>query len=487
MEALSSPAGGAPLGPRERLAAAADRLTHFLWKNATVVLMVLVGIALSRIDPAYNQIAGAYGLVSLLGLNLKVWRGEASALDARLPVSLLAAGLWMWWHGNADVIPYLGILLFGLTAVGCLVQLALRRPLIFRDQARIAENYLDTALRALLATVSVIMSLAWIPEPRYLGVPFTLLIVFRLGLPLRRWLYPRALEAFGLEPTSGHVRGPAVYPRGSLTTRVAFTGASLLMVAFAAPRLVFTSARYEVSHPKLFALPAELLRERRAELEPYVAAPPGSVDGSALTELGLVLHDQGLFERGELAHARRVLQRALALDPGNAQAIAWYGASLTAEAIYDHPPLKRMGFIADGLVQMDRAVALAPDDPIARLVRLNVCLGLPPFARRQKTVRDDVIHLLELVRTHPREVDPILPLVYQRAGDAFERLGDPRQARRYWEAALLELPDASPIHADISAQIAGLGQDGVDPRAAASRAEGTELVAKRAMRSPTPW
>lgn len=448
--------------------------------------MVMVGVALSRIHPSYNQVLGAYGLVGLLGLNLKVWRGEASALDARLPVSLLAAGLWMWWHGNADVIPYLGILLFALTAAVCLLHLALRRPLTFRDEARIAENYLDTALRALLAVVSVAMGMAWMPEPRYLGVPFTLLLVFRLALPLRRWLYPSVLKAFGLEPTSGRVRGPAVYPRGSLTTRLAFAGGSLLMIAFAAPRLVFTSARYEVSHPKLYALPAELLRERRAELEPYVAAPPGSVDGAALTELGLVLHDQGLYERAELAHARSVLQRALALDPGNAQAIAWYGASLTAEAIYDHPPLKRMGFIADGLAQMDRAVALAPDDPIARLVRLNVCLGLPPFARRQKSVRDDVVHLLELARTHPREVDPILPLVYQRAGDAFERLGDREQARRYWQAALLEVPDASPIYEDISAQIAGLGQESVVPRADASRGAGAGLVAKRTARAPVP-
>ena len=469
--ALSTPAAGTASSPKGRLRTAADRLGRFLWKHSTIVLMVMVGVALSRIDASYNQIVGAYGLVGLLALNLKVWRGSASALDARLPVSLLVTGLWMWWQGNADVIPYLGILLFGVMAAVCLLHLALRRPLIFRDEARAAENYLDTVLRALLAVVSVAMGIAWIPEPRYLAVPFILFIAFRLALPLRRRLYPRALAVMGLEPTSGRVRGPAVYPRGRLGTRVAFAAASLLLAAFVAPRLVFTSVRYEVSHPTPFALPVELLNERRAELERYVAGPPGSVDAAALTELGAVLHDLGVHDRAELARARSVLQRALFLEPGNAQAIAWYGASLTAEALYDHPPLKRMGFIADGLAELDRAVRVAPDDPIARLVRLNVCLGLPPFARRQGSVREDATHLLELARTHPGEIDPILPLVYQRTGDAFARLGEPEQARKQWQAALAEVPEGSPVFEEISAQIAALGPaaGAAGPRAAAKR------------------
>jgi tetratricopeptide (TPR) repeat protein len=422
--------------------------------------MVMAGVALSRIDASYNQIVGAYGLVALLGLNLKVWRGAASALDARLPVSLLVTGLWMWWQGNADVIPYLGIVLFAVSAAVCLLHLALRRPLTFRDQGRAAENYLDTALRALLTLVCVAMGVAWIPHPRSLAVPCALIMGFRLALPVRRWVYPRVLQAMGFDPTSGRVRGPAVYPRFRLGTRVAFAAASLLLSAFVAPRLVFTSVRYEVSHPEPFALPVELLDERRAELEPYVASPPGSVDAAALSELGAILHDIGVRERGQLARARSVLQRALVLEPDNAQAIAWYGASLAAEALYEHPPLKRMGFIADGLAELDRAVRVAPDDPMARLVRLNVCLGLPPFARRQGSMREDATRLLELARTHPREVDPILPFVYQRAGDAFARLGEPERARQLWQAALAEMPDGSPIFEEISSQIAALGASG---------------------------
>ena len=97
---------------KRRLRDAAHRVKRGLWKQLTLVLMVLVGTVLSRVDPSYNHIIGAYGLVGLLALNVKVWRGEASTFDARLPATLLAAGLWMWWHGNADIVPYLGTLLF---------------------------------------------------------------------------------------------------------------------------------------------------------------------------------------------------------------------------------------------------------------------------------------------------------------------------------------------------------------------------------------
>lgn len=434
----------------------ATRAMRWVWEHVTIVLMIAVSIALTRFDPAYNHIVGAYGLVSLLGLNLKVWSGKASTFDVRLPLCLLGAGVWMWWRGNADIIPYLGILLFACTAFVCALHLALRRPLAFREDDRVAENYLDTGAQALLAVASVAMSLAWIPEPRYMAVPFTLLLAFRFALPLRRVLYPLILRVVGLQPTSGRAAGTATAARLGFGARLAFAGASALLAVFAASRVVFTQTRYDVSHPKLYSLPTDLLDARRSELERYVAAPPGSLDSAALTELGLVLHDLGLFNRADLARAHVVVERAMFLDPANVRAIAIHGTSLTAESIYDHPALQRMGFISDGLAQLDRAVALAPDDPIVRLSRLNVCLGLPPFAHRTASIREDTARLLALVRARPTEMDFILPFVYQRAGDAYERLGEPRDARRYWREALAELPDGSPIFQEISSLIAAL-------------------------------
>ena len=55
--------------------------------------------------------------------------------------------------------------------------------------------------------------------------------------------------------------------------------------ALIGPRLVFTSARFDLTIPKPYALPRDLLLERRAELLAYVAQAPGSEDAAALTDI----------------------------------------------------------------------------------------------------------------------------------------------------------------------------------------------------------
>lgn len=440
----------------KRLRELAQGAARGVWNSPTLALMLLAGVALARFEPAYNHMVGAYALVGLVALNLKLWQGRAAAPDLALPLSFLAGAAWIGWYGNADVVPYLGILFFGAAALACALQLVLRRPLPFRDETRVAENYLDTGMRGLLALTGMLMGLAWIPEPRYLAVPFTLLLAFRLATPLRRVLYPLALRAAGLEPTSGRVPGDPAPRSGYTPPRAAALLISLLLAAWIGPRLVFTAARYDLTIPKPYALPRELLLERRAELDAAIAQPPGSLDAAALTELGLVLHELGLTDRAELPRAEQVLKRAMALDPTNAQAVAWYGSTLAAGALHEERPVPRTRLVAEGLAQLDRAVGLAPDDPIVRLARASVCLGMPTFIGRLPTARLDLEHLLELARTHPRETDPILPFVYQRAGDMYARLGRTEQARTYWQAALLELPERSVDYRTIRAHLLAL-------------------------------
>jgi tetratricopeptide (TPR) repeat protein len=436
---------------------------RWLWRSPTLPLMLLAGFVLSYLEPAYNHLVGAYALVGLLALNLKLWQGRASSSDLALPAAFLFGAGWMAWNGSADVVPYLAILYFALAGTACVVQLVLRRPTTFRDEPRVAENYLDTSLKATIALTGAALGLAWIPEPRYLAVPFALLLAFRLATPLRRLAYPLALRAVGLLPTSGAAAAPPA-PRGGYTpARAAVLAVSLLGAAVVGPRLVFTHARYDLTIPKPYAMPQDLLQARRAELEASVAQPPGSTDAAALTELGLVLHELGLTDASQLPRSREALERAMALDPTNAQAVAWYGSTLAAGALHEQRPLPRTRLVAAGLEQLDRAVRMAPDDPVVRLARASVCLGLPDFMGRLPTAREDIAHLLELARTRPRETDPILPFVYQRAGDTYARLGEIELARRYWQAALAELPESSADYRVIAGRLAGLPPSAAEP------------------------
>jgi tetratricopeptide (TPR) repeat protein len=359
--------------------------------------------------------------------------------------------------------------------LACGVDLARRRPRKFRDEARVAENYLDTGLRALLAVAGVVMGLAWMPDPRYIAVPFGLLLAFRLALPLRRLAYPALLRVVGLAPDAGVPPRPTQARAGYTLPRAALLAVSLLLAALIGPQLVFTHTRYDLTIPTLHMLPRELVLQRQAELDAYVATPAGDRDAAALTELGLLLHERGLVERTHLARARTVLQRAMALDPGSAQAVAWYGSTLAAEALHEQQPVRRTRLVAEGLAYLDRAVAQAPDDPVVRLARASVCLGLPRFIGRAPTARADVDRLLELARTHPRESDPILPLVYQLAGDVYTLVGEPELARRAFEAALGEWPEPSTDYRLIAARLAALG----GPHAPRQLAEGPRAAEAR--------
>lgn len=432
------------------------RAARGLLDNLTLVLTLSVALTLAQVDPAYNHMVGAYALVGLLVLNLQLWRGRASAGDLVLPASFLAPSLWILWKRNADVIPYLGILYFASAALACAVDLARRRPRAFRDEARVAENYLDTGLRALLAVAGTLMGLAWMPDPSYIAVPFGLLLAFRLAAPLRRVAYPWLLRWGGLTPTDGGPPPVALARPGYTGPRAALLAVSLLLAALIAPQLVFTPARYDLTMPSLHMLPRELVVQRRAELEAYVATPAGRQDAAALTELGLLLHELGLTERAHLPRARTVLQQAMTLDPTNAQAQAWYGSTLAAQALHEQHPVRRTRLVAEGLSYLDGAVARAPDDPVVRLARASVCLGLPRFIGRTRTAREDVDRLLELARTHPLESDPILPLVYQLAGDTYALVGEPELARRAWQAALAEWPEPSNDYRVMAARLAAL-------------------------------
>src|SRR5207245_2493066 len=248
-----------------RMRELAGRAGRSVWTSPTLALMLLASAALSRVEPGYNHMVGAYALVGLVALNLNSWTGRATESDLALPVSFLAAAAWIWWYGHADVVPYL------------------------------------------------------------------------------------ALATVGLEPTSGRARRVAATRGGYTPARAALLAASLVIAALLAPRLVFTRARVDLTIPKPYSLPRDLLQQRRAELEAYVARPAGSRDAAALTELGFVLHDLGLSDRSQLPRAEAALRRALSLDPGRAEAVAWYGSTLAAQALHEKRPVPRMRLAADGL------------------------------------------------------------------------------------------------------------------------------------------
>lgn len=435
---------------------AAGAIGRFVVRNVTYLTLVGLGVVLSQYSLGYNHVIGAFLLATLLISNIKLWRGKAGAADVVSVLTFLPVILWMLVRGNADLMPYMAVNLFGLSAVLSAVRLWRRDPLVFREEDRVAENYFDTAARGLLALACIGMSFWWMPRPQYVTRPFLALLLFRLAAPLRRWAYPHLLRLAGFAPTDGQVRSKAEEARAGYTPwRAGLTTASAALTLVVGTQLVFTARHVDVSVPAPYILPEDLLNERKAALARYCAEPPGSLDPTALTELGLVLHNLGLLYEADLQEAKTVLERAMFLDPANAQARAWYGSTLVAGALYETRTVPRIALISTGLRELDRAVALAPEDPVVRLARLDVYLGVPSFIGTRRRAGREAEALLRLAQENPAAADPILPFIEFRAGDTFSLLGDEERARQHWRRAQELLPEGSEDHRRLAAQLRG--------------------------------
>lgn len=417
-------------------------LLRFGGNGMIIGAYIVLGTMLFSADGAgYNHIFGAYLALSLILFNLKLWFGELSVLSLIVVFMNLGLCSWMLVTGNADVVPYMGVALFASFALVSMLLLVTDRPLAFRTRERVAENYIDMAMRSLAALGALGIALAWMPHPNYILFPLLMLIGFKLAYPLRRLIYPLILRILRLEPDSGPpARERKVHPGFSWYKVIASAVSALVILGIALP-LLANPTRYDVSVPEAYILPHDgYMKARRIELEQHVATVDGSIDVAALTELGLMYHNLGLIEEPYLDRAEELLSRAVLLDPKDGQALAWYGSNRTAFGLYEIKPLTRVRHVSGGLDDLHRAVELTPDDPIVRLARLDVCLGVPRFFDLMGIAEIDVNRLLELMVTDPAGVDPIRPWIHQRAGDMYAELEHTEEAACHLSAALTMLP-----------------------------------------------
>ena len=441
-----------------KLRAALAALHRFLWRHVSLLVFVLLGLLLRQLPTGYNHVFAAYLVAGLVMVNVKLWLGEVAVLGLVVALTNLALCAGMLLTGNADLVPYLGVLLFASLAAVAALLFALRRPLTFRAPERVAENYLDTALRGAVALAAVVVSFAYMPRPAYVAVPVAMVLGFRLAAPLRRLAYPWLLRLGGLAPDDGRESRPSPMARGLDRPRAVVLAASVWTVLMVAVPLLATARRYDVTIPEPYVIPAALVGERRAELEPYVASEAGAFDVAALTDLGLVYHNLGLEDEAYLERADEVLERALFLDPTNAEAAAWKGSNRVAMAIFRLGPSERLELVAEGLAQLDAAVAKAPDDPSVRLARLDVCLGLPRFFQRLDTAEADATRLVALM-AHDPEAAALAPLIHQRVGDLRALRGRWPEAVCHWRAALELFPEDSADHRKIAEQLRAVPRD----------------------------
>jgi tetratricopeptide (TPR) repeat protein len=141
----------------------------------------------------------------------------------------------------------------------------------------------------------------------------------------------------------------------------------------------------------------------------------------------------------DAAKAEDYLRRALKIDGANAEIIARYGVILCVQAREKNSK----DLARDGLKELDRAVAGAPDNPVPRSLRGFVGVECPSEFNRLDQALNDLSSVEELLRKDPglpTRYDLNVPQVYVKLGKCYRAKGNLANARKFWQIAVTTAP-----------------------------------------------
>jgi tetratricopeptide (TPR) repeat protein len=143
-------------------------------------------------------------------------------------------------------------------------------------------------------------------------------------------------------------------------------------------------------------------------------------------------------------------ENVLKENPNHAQALVWHGAATMGRFFVEPPgnPQAAMQNVQNGVAEMDRAVALTPDDLEVRIMRAVVygpaSRNLPPPLGESmlEKVRSDLQHTFDLQEKYLAELGthPLGELL-QALGDVYSRQGKADDAEKYYRMIQTMLKD----------------------------------------------
>ena len=149
------------------------------------------------------------------------------------------------------------------------------------------------------------------------------------------------------------------------------------------------------------------------------------------------------YDTAAIAEAEKLFDQILAAEPDNATVLAYRGSLLGLKLGFRLvPPDRSLSALRQSNADLDRAVALAPDDLEVRSIRGYSSYYTPSFLGRDRFAVEDFSHIIRLLeRQQGAEV--------QRAefhlalGDAYHKAGEDDKARQSWRRALELSPGAT--------------------------------------------
>ncbi len=168
-------------------------------------------------------------------------------------------------------------------------------------------------------------------------------------------------------------------------------------------------------------------------------------DRDSLKTLGIAYHNLSTIGvKSAAKDAVKYLKRAKKLYPYDALVLAMLGSSTTLLGKYSDKKVtegRRLSNKGGGM--LDRAVMMAPDDVLVRMVRANNSRGLPTFFGRRHYFKNDMLHVEKLIEASPDKYHGNLKAqVYYKLGTAYQAEKDDATAVSYFKKAVQAAPDS---------------------------------------------
>ncbi len=190
----------------------------------------------------------------------------------------------------------------------------------------------------------------------------------------------------------------------------------------------------------------EQSRERQRDYVEYlkkqVAADPNN--RRLRLDLGRGYYALALgYDATAIEEAEKLFDQILDAEPENATALVYRGSLLGLKLGFRLVPLDRsLAALQQSNADMDRAVALAPDDMEVRSVRGYSSFYTPSFVGRDQIAVEDFSHIIQLLERQPGA--EIQRAEFHLAlGDAYHKTGEDDKARQNWRRVMGLAPGAS--------------------------------------------
>src|SRR5215470_6110225 len=187
-------------------------------------------------------------------------------------------------------------------------------------------------------------------------------------------------------------------------------------------------------------------RERQRDYVEYLKKQSAADPDNRQLRLDLVRGYYALalgYDSAAITEVEKLLDQILAAEPGNATALAFRGSLLGLKLGFGMVPLDQALAVAQQSgANLDRAVALAPDDVEVRNIRGYASFYTPSFLGRDQIAIEDFSHIIRLLERQSGAEQQRAEL-HLTLGDAYHKAGEDDKARQSWRRAIELAPGTS--------------------------------------------